>query len=247
MTYIEPEMIVIQGGCFWMGNNDGPSIESPRHRVRLSTFQMARYPVTRTEFQAFIDATDLPPPPWWDEPAFQGDRKPAIGINWIEANDYCKWLSEVSGGCYRLPTEAERECAARGGADDVVYPWGDALPQSHRGGRHQPVEEVGRQDGPNGFGLFDISGGVHEWCADFFGSDYYMISPEKNPGGPATGDRRVARGGAWRHAVRYARCAARSSLPPEKRFSDFGFRCAATDAQMSTQESAHDRSSIQEI
>ena len=62
----------------------------------------------------------------------------------------------------------------------------------------------------------------------FFAADYYADSPDHNPQGPASGQRRVARGGSWRHEVRFARCAARSSLAPDKQFNDFGFRCALT-------------------
>jgi formylglycine-generating enzyme required for sulfatase activity len=69
---------------------------------------------------------------------------------------------------------------------------------------------------------------VHEWCADWYDPHYYVKSPSSNPTGPQAGERRAARGGSWRHDVKYARCAARSSLAPHKRFADFGFRLALT-------------------
>ena len=81
-------------------------------------------------------------------------------------------------------------------------------------------------DGPNGYGLYDMSAGVHEWCADFYDKSYYAISSDRNPRGPDTGTRRAARGGSWRHEIRFSRCSARSALAPDKQFSDFGFRCA---------------------
>ena len=88
-----------------------------------------------------------------------------------------------------------------------------------------PLQEVGTE-GPNSYGLYNMSVGVHEWCSDRYCPNYYEASPNRNPGGPSGGDRRAARGGAWRHAVRYSRCSARSSIGPKKTFNDFGFRCA---------------------
>jgi formylglycine-generating enzyme required for sulfatase activity len=78
----------------------------------------------------------------------------------------------------------------------------------------------------NPFGLFDLSGVCHEWCADWHADDYYAASPARNPGGPAHGTRRVSRGGAWRHAVPWSPVAHRSSLPPHLRYADYGVRLA---------------------
>jgi formylglycine-generating enzyme required for sulfatase activity len=79
---------------------------------------------------------------------------------------------------------------------------------------------------PNGFGLYDMSEGVHEWCSDYYEYNYYRYSPERNPPGAAAGERRASRGGSWRHQIKFARCAARSSLPPSFSYSDYGFRVA---------------------
>ena len=78
----------------------------------------------------------------------------------------------------------------------------------------------------NPLGLTDLSGVCHEWCADWFADDYYERSPEKDPRGPATGSRRVSRGGAWRHADPWSPVAHRSSLPPHLRYTDYGVRLA---------------------
>jgi formylglycine-generating enzyme required for sulfatase activity len=149
-----------------------------------------------------------------------------VGPSWFDAVAYCEWLSERTSRHYRLPTEAEREKAARGGLEGRDYPWGDEPPEDLRG-VNPPLEEVGTE-GPNGYGLYNMSVGVHEWCSDLYGASYYAVSPDRNPQGPSGGSRRAARGGSWRHAIRYSRCAARSSLGPEKTFNDFGFRCAMT-------------------
>jgi len=78
----------------------------------------------------------------------------------------------------------------------------------------------------NTYGLCDIGANVHEWCADWFSADYYGASPDRNPQGPATGTRRGSRGGSWRHYTKVSRCAARSSIPPEFQYADYGFRVA---------------------
>jgi len=80
---------------------------------------------------------------------------------------------------------------------------------------------------PNPYGLYDICQNVHEWCSDWYDPGYYAVSPVDNPRGPAHGKRRASRGGAWRHHIKVARCAARSSIPPEFRYADYGFRVAA--------------------
>jgi len=210
-----------------MGDESGMDNEKPVHRVRLHAFSMGRYPVTNRQYRAFMDDCRVPPPPFILEDAFSDPEKPVVGVTWHEAVAYCDWLGNRVAGRIRLPTEAEWEWAARGGLESKRYPWGDEAPSerpfagydTQRGG----PERVGRNE-TNGFGLYDVAGGVHEWCSDFYDARYYCFSPEENPPGPVTGERRVSRGGSWRHGVKFSRCAQRSSLNPAFRYSDFGFR-----------------------
>lgn len=220
-----PEMVTIPEGDFLMGCETGGDNESPVHRVWVDAFAIAKYAVTRGDYARFVTATQHEPPPYWNDPKFQDANQPVVAVSWFDAVAYCEWLSGVTGRAFRLPTEAEREKTSRGGVDGLAYPWGDALPDDCEGGRDAVLDAVGL-DAPNGYGLYDMSGGVHEWCADYYDVSYYAVSPDRNPMGPEIGERRVARGGSWRHNIRYTRCAARSSLAPDKQFSDFGFRCA---------------------
>lgn len=225
MHLLEPELARIPEGDYRMGTSVGGLLnDQPRHRVVVRAFRIARVAVTRAEYARFLEATSHEQPRGWLDPRFSDPRQPAVGVSWFDAVAYCGWLSALVGRELRLPTEAEREWAARGGRD-VEYPWGDA-PLDRAGPLDRP-DRVGC-DAPNAAGLHDMGSGVHEWCADWYGARYYAASPVVDPRGPADGVRRVARGGSWRHALPFSRVTARSALDPAKRFTDFGFRLAAS-------------------
>jgi sulfatase modifying factor 1 len=223
-----PPLVSIPEGWFLMGSDSGQDNERPAHRVWVDAFHLASGQVTNAEYGCFLRATGTHPPPLWNDPHFNHPGQPVVAVSWFEASEFCHWLSSSTARRYRLPTEAEWERAARGGAEGQLYPWGDAPPQSLPGYDQrwktgpQPVAE-GR---PNGFGLYDICENVHEWCSDRYQADYYAVSPLRNPGGPESGERRTSRGGSWRHHVKVARCAARSSIPPHFQYADYGFRVA---------------------
>jgi formylglycine-generating enzyme required for sulfatase activity len=222
------ELIDVPGGWFEMGG--GPRAnENPRHRVWVDAFRLARAQVTRGDYLAFLDAGGRPPPPFWHESAFADPRMPAVGPSWDDAVAYCAWAGERLGEPLRLPTEAEWERAARAGRD-ALYPWGDGPPESLPDygkrwlGGPEPVDAY---PSLHPWGFLGLGENVHEWCADWYDADYYRVSPERNPRGPASGKRRASRGGAWRHAVKVSRCAARSAIAPSLRYNDYGFRLAA--------------------
>ncbi|MHA7174530.1 formylglycine-generating enzyme family protein [Arthrobacter monumenti] len=165
---------------------------------------------------------------------------PAVHISHNDALAYCKWAGR------RLPTEAEWEYAARGGLDGHRYPWGNELLDddgSHRCNIWQGVFPTSNttDDGylgtapvksfpPNGYGLYEVSGNVWEWCSDWFLPKYYRNSPADNPRGPTIGSGRVMRGGSYlchdSYCNRY-RVAARSSNTAESSTSNCGFRTVA--------------------
>jgi len=211
-----------------MGSGAGQDNERPTHRVWVDAFHLAAYQVTNREYEHFLRATASQSPPLWDDPNFNHPEQPVVAVSWFDAMKYCEWLSAATNRHYRLPTEAEWERAARGNLEAKLFPWGDAPPESlpdYATRWKSAPEPVGRY-APNAFGLYDISENVHEWCSDWYQADYYAVSPEGNPRGPDTGQRRSSRGGSWRHHIKVTRCAARSSIPPEFHYADYGFRVA---------------------
>src|SRR3954462_3338071 len=93
--------VTITAGFFWMGSTNRYSWESPRHRVWLDEFEIARTPVTRSEYSAFLKETNHTEPRDWNAPSFADPAQPVVGVNWFDATAYCQWLGE----CYRLPSE----------------------------------------------------------------------------------------------------------------------------------------------
>ena len=219
-----PATVDVPEGSFVMGSANGRPDESPPHTVTVGAFRLGQTPVTNAQYAPFVAAGRAPEPPWWRTAAFAGPDQPVVGVTWFETCDYARWLAEVTGGSWRLPTEAEWERAARGGLAEAPTPWGAALPPAEvPDGPLDGPWPVGRGT-PNGFGLLDIGTIVHEWCLDWYDAASYASSPALAPGGPAEGERRSSRGGSWRHHVRWSPPSARSSLPPGFRYADYGFR-----------------------
>jgi formylglycine-generating enzyme required for sulfatase activity len=216
--------VAVPGGAFLMGSPEGRPDERPVHEVEVQAFRLARTPVTRAQYAPFLDEAGVSPPPWWDDPRFGVHDQPVVGVTWFEAQAYVEWLSQRFGARYRLPTEAEWERAARGGLEQAATTWGESLPSGEvpEGALEAPWPVA--RGGANGYGLFDMGTIVHEWCADWYAPAYYACSPRRDPAGPDEGERRASRGGSWRHHVRWSPPSARSSLPPEFRYADYGFR-----------------------
>lgn len=213
-----------------MGCETGRDDEKPVHHVCVDAFELAAHQVTNAEYARFLAATRRPEPLHWNDPNFNHTNQPVVAVSWFDAVAYADWLSQMSGRPYRLPTEAEWECAVRGGVDGELYPWGnlpyEQVPDYANRWKTGP-EPVGLYP-PNRFGLYNAGDNVHEWCADWYDAGYYAQSPERNPQGPASGSRRASRGGSWRHHIKVTRTAARSSIPPEFKYADYGFRLART-------------------
>jgi formylglycine-generating enzyme required for sulfatase activity len=185
-----------------------------------------------------VDGADWSHPEGPDTSIRERPLHPVVHVSWNDAAAYCAWAG------FRLPTEAEWECAARGGLDRKIYPWGDELTPA---GRHMcniwqgefPERDLG-QDGftavapvdsfaPNGFGLHNSVGNAWEWCADYFDPAWHIDATRLDPVGPPSGDTRVMKGGSYlcheSYCWRY-RNAARTGTPPDSSTGHIGFRVA---------------------
>jgi sulfatase modifying factor 1 len=233
VEFMEPVMVRIPEGWFVMGCDTGRDDERPARRVWVDAFEMAACQVTNAEYARFLAATGGAKPMHWENANFNDPRQPVVAVSWFQAQAYCEWLTSVTGHPYRLPTECEWERAARGGAEGADFPWG-VVPQGEVLEDYVPdyaarwkngTEAVGLY-APNAYGLYNVGDNVHEWCADWYDAEYYARSPERNPCNAQATGRRASRGGSWRHHIKVTRTAARSSIPPEFKYADYGFRVA---------------------
>jgi formylglycine-generating enzyme required for sulfatase activity len=230
----EVPMAVIPEGTFGMGSDSRQALEDerPKHEVWLDRFEIDLYEVTTGHYAAFL-AVDERPAPWQWESVNLGIHRdrPVIGVDWHDANAYCRWAGK------RLPTEAEWEKAARG-TDGRRYPWGNQEPTAAManfalGARFSysqvlmPVDQY--DEGKSPFGLYHMAGNVWEWTHDWYGADYYQTSQARNPTGPPDGQFKVLRGGSWSDLPKYLLAYGRFKLPPGTRNSYTGFRCARSD------------------
>jgi formylglycine-generating enzyme len=193
----------------------------PPSADRSPLFRLGRTPVTNAQYDVFLSACpDVVAPPWRSDPSFASPGQPVVGVTWHEAAAYCAWLSETAGGTWRLPAEAEWELAMSCGLPGPRTPWGEEVPAGEiPAGPLSGPWETGRGT-PNAWGLFDPGTVVHEWCLDW--RERERGSETDLP--DAQSARRASRGGSWRHRIRWSSPSARSSLPPDYRYSDYGFR-----------------------
>lgn len=260
-----PTLLPIPGGTYPMGSEEGYEDEKPVHTVTVDDFLLADTPVTFWQYGLFCLLTGRRLPN--DSGFGRGDR-PVININWFDAAAYCNWLSEREGlekvyaderdddnlpadftsNGYRLPTEAEWEYAAGGGAEnrsrfgngkevadpaeinfDAEHPYNERYyPNLYVKGKSRRATTPVRQFSPNALGLHDMSGNVYEWCQDWWseGEDHFYAKSEgaRNPLGPEEGSTRVVRGGSWDVNAYYCRASYRVRVHPIETYYNIGFR-----------------------
>ena len=190
--------VAIPGGEFTMGDTagDGQPNERPVRRVTVNSFWMASTELTFEQWKAFLDDARYPA----GRSSGLGDDHPVVSVTWEDAKAFCDWFSRKHGVVARLPTEAEWERAARGGAEGQLYPNGNSMsPDDANFSQRGPVR-VGSYK-PNSYGLYDMAGNVFEWVADWYD--------------PAREQRRADRGGGWCMSVERVRVSARHAGPGE--------------------------------
>jgi eukaryotic-like serine/threonine-protein kinase len=219
-------MVFVPAGEFTMGSEQ-LSASQPPHRVQLDAFWIDKYEATNNQYRQCVNAGRCVPPfkdesltrkPYYSHTQF--DNYPVNYVLWKDATSFCNWVGK------RLPTEAEWEKSARG-TDGRTYPWGNGLDESRYNSVNMPwkpgessllfgtgnetvtgpdhmrdLAAVGSYPtGASPYGAMDMAGNVWEWVADWYDSQYYKVSPQVNPKGPATGDSKVERGGIYRSFI----------------------------------------------
>ncbi len=238
---VEPiltEMVVVSGGSYLRGCQNGARDEMPRHLVSIDSFAMDVYPVTNEQFVRFIQAMG------GEKDVNNNDiirlrdsrikrsggkliiesgysKHPVVGVTWYGAIAYAKWVGK------RLPTEAEWEIAASSGKE-CIYPTGDTIENSQANFFSSDTTTVMSYP-PNEFGIYDVAGNVYEWCYDWYAYNYYETSLQEpeNPMGPKQGVYRVLRGGCWKSLKEDLRVSHRHRNNPGTVNGTYGFRCAA--------------------
>ncbi len=218
------ELVLLPAGSFIMGGDwdaeQADENELPQHEVTFNqAFYIGRTPVTQSQWEAVMGTNPS---------EFRGGDHPVETVSHEDAGEFLRRLNHSEGSPgYRLPTEAEWEYAARAGSMSTycfgpqaaklsAYAWF----QKNSGRTTHPVGQLAS----NAWGLFDMHGNVHEWCADWFDRNYYARSPGENPRGPRKGVARSLRGGDWGSEAWYCRCAIRSLSAPTRRSPRVGLR-----------------------
>ena len=221
------EFVLIPPGTFAMGNGSGKSHEGETpHQVMITKpFWMGKLEVTQAQWAAVMGSVPSPK---------SGLDLPADAVSWEDADLFVRRLNRYAQGVrFRLPTEAEWEYASRAGAGTPYffgsdkselpnYAWCSVQSQDH-------VQPVGRLQ-PNPWGLYDIYGNVSEWCSDWFGQDYYRVSPPSDPQGPQQGTERILRGSTYRDDPRISTSHGRNWFPPNMRRDAIGLRLCAVSS-----------------
>ncbi len=212
------ELVLIPAGEFLMGSPDaekgGFALAKPQHRVRITRpFYLGKYLVTQEQWEAVMGSNPS---------EFKGPKNPVDSAGWEDCREFLKRLNEKFADAavkFSLPTEAQWEYACRAGSKTKYY-YGDdparlaefAWFYDNSEGKTHPVGEKK----PNAWGLYDMHGNLFQWCADWYGDDYYKSSPESDPCGPPSGTLHIDRGGDWNSTARGCGSAFRNTNSPRR-------------------------------
>ncbi len=241
--------IFIEGGYFKIGNNAGDDDEKPMRKIYVSGFYISKYEVVNKAFCTFLNSVKpdalllrkyinlngtyknlkcriyQKDSSYYTETGFED--YPVTFVSWYGADAYCKYV----GG--RLPSETEWEYAAKGGKQ-IFFSYifrkynyaGSNTPEEvawFRKNSENQLHKTGQKKS-NRANLFDMSGNVAEWCADWYSPEYYKSAPERNPQGPENGQMKVHRGGSWYNTPEMLRVTNRRASKPGTENATIGFR-----------------------
>ncbi len=249
----EPAMIRIEAGYFEQGNDSIDALDNEKqvHSVYLETYWIDLYPVTRRQYQAFIEAGGYTNSDWWSpegwiwlqshpvsQPLYwhttRAEDHPVCGVSWYEADAYARFVGK------RLPTESEWEKAASWNSTTAkrqTYPWGEAEPTVQRSNHNHSVGQttsVGNYTaGKSPYGCYDMVGNVWEWTKTWFHPyDGFVSYPYAGYSVPYFDQQhRVLKGGSWATRSSVLRCAFRNWYYPGIRELFAGFRCVRSENQ----------------
>jgi formylglycine-generating enzyme required for sulfatase activity len=216
---VEMEFVLIRPGSFVMGTNNHEYDEGPAHSVTISRpFYLAKFEVTQAQWARVTGSNPS---------HFRGETLPVDTVSWLDCQRFLTAATQLTGRRFSLPTEAQWEFACRAGAT-TEYAFGDEPGQLtdhawYSGNSALSTHPVGTKQ-PNRWGLHDMHGNVYEWCADWYSEAPYDNSASTDPVGPATGRRRVLRGGAWLFVADNLRCSDRAFSPPDYASNEYGVR-----------------------
>jgi formylglycine-generating enzyme required for sulfatase activity len=259
---VELEMVLIKSGSFTMGalltEEGSTNYERPQHQVTVPTFFMGKYPVTQAQWQAVASLPQVNREIKPDPSRFEGEDRPVERVSWYDAVEFCDRLAAHTKRQYRLPSEAEWECACRAGTttafhfgetittdlanyrgtDNDEYKWSGSYGRGPKGIYREETTPVGSFGVANAFGLYDMHGNVCEWCLDDWHSNYEDAPTD---GGAWVDDndnlsqekgRAILRGGSWGNNPEYCRSAYRyyimNGAGRDFIYDRFGFRLACS-------------------
>ncbi len=228
------QMIFVKGASFFMGCDDHKFLadeynnEKPLHRVSVGSYYIGKYEVTLGQWRHIMG---IKPPAYTgvDYGNKDCDNCPVVKVSWDDIQEFIKKLNAKTGKHYRLPTETEWEFAARGGKYSKGFEYSGSNKLSEvgwYGKSNGTTHPVGKKE-PNELSIYDMTGNALEWCADWYGEDYYKKTvDEVDPKGPVRGEKRVLRGGSYYDDDVVCRNVYRSRYAPDTRQWNVGFRLA---------------------